>query len=540
MPSDDTENLVGIDLGTTYSVIAHFDAHGHVKTIPNRTGEPRTPSVVYLKGDSARVGEAAKKMAGVESERVAMFVKRDMGQRYFSSEVDGRKMRPETLSAIVLRKLKLDAEKRVGPISNAVITVPAFFIDARRKATQDAGRIAGLRVLDIVNEPTAAALAYRLEGPDERVRAGRKIDMPSGQMTALVYDLGGGTFDVSVVRLALNEFKTLASGGHAQLGGKDWDDRIVSEAALRFERLFGVNPLQAQDAKVSRKNRDALLTKAEEAKVLLSEFPTAQLEYTYAGHEMSTELSQSAFNDMTRDLLIETQTQTGLVLRQTGTALGQSDFGWSDIDRVLLVGGSTKMPMVSQMLARLSGKTPDDSLDPDQVVARGAAIHAGIMASRSDVLQVGLLEEVCDELRSVGVVNVCAFGLGVAALRGGELGFSSLIKKNTQLPAAKSKMYRLAEGSASKLDIHVFEGDSRELRDNTKVGSWAVKNFSNHLPAGAPMQVRLEYAANGRIGVTVLDMTTGRFVKTDMQLRAGLTEDEICQESEFVQNLEIR
>ncbi len=220
MPSDQPENLVGIDLGTTYSVIAHFDAHGHVKTIPNRTGEPRTPSVVYLNGNSARVGEAAKKMAGVESDRVAMFVKRDMGQRHYCAPIDGRNMRPETLSAIILRKLKIDAEKRIGPIASAVITVPAFFNDARRKATQDAGRIAGLNVLDIINEPTAAALAYRLEGQDQRVGPGRKIDLPSGQLTALVYDLGGGTFDVSVVRLALKEFKTLASGGHPQLGGK--------------------------------------------------------------------------------------------------------------------------------------------------------------------------------------------------------------------------------------------------------------------------------------------------------------------------------
>ncbi len=257
--------------------------------------------------------------------------------------------------------------------------------------------------------------------------------------------------------------------------------------AQQFQRQFGINPLTANDARVARKNRDALLNKAEAAKVQLSEFPTALLEFTFAGHELTAELQQSSFEEMTRDLLAETQTQTGLMLRQTGEALEQPGFGWNDIDRVLLVGGATKMPMVGQMLKRLSGKIPDDSLDPDQVVARGAAIHAGIYASQNEILQVSLLEEVCSELNSIGVVNVCAFGLGVAAMRNGELGFSQLIKKNSQLPAAKSKVYRLAGGAASKLDIHVFEGDSPELRQNNGVGSWSVKDFATHLPAGAPI-----------------------------------------------------
>ncbi|HEX5500013.1 MAG TPA: Hsp70 family protein, partial [Thermomicrobiales bacterium] len=230
-------------MGTTFSVIAHLDSKANAVTIPNRDGDPLTASAVYLDGDTAIVGNAAKQAAAVDSSKVALFVKRDMGQPVYGRRVAGRLFRPETLSAIILRKLKQDAERRIGPISKAVITVPAFFDDTRRKATEDAGRIAGLDVLDIINEPTAAALAYSIEGRRAGSGPADVLDLPGGSLTALVYDLGGGTFDVTVVRLAAKRFETLATDGAVQLGGKDWDEKIVQYVAEAFRRKHGIDPL---------------------------------------------------------------------------------------------------------------------------------------------------------------------------------------------------------------------------------------------------------------------------------------------------------
>lgn len=519
-------NVVGIDLGTTFSVIAYLDNKGSAITIQNREGDPLTPSVIYLDGNRAVVGKAAKRAAAVDSSKAALFVKRDMGKPLYSRPVGGRQYRPETLSAIILKKLKQDAERRIGPISKAVITVPAFFDDTRRKATEDAGRIAGLEVLEIINEPTAAALAYALEGQLDHSRAQEVLDFPSGHMTALVYDLGGGTFDVTVVRLAAKRFDTLATDGAVQLGGKDWDDKIVEYVSLEFKRQFGMDPRE------DPQRRDTIAARSEEAKMLLSEMFSAPLDCFHKGHELKMELTREKFEEMTRDLLAQTQIVTDLVVKQ------QAKIDWPQVDRVLLVGGSTRMPMVKEMLRRATGREPDDSMDADQVVARGAAIYTGIVSARA---KEGFLEEdLNEELEQVIVNDVNAYSLGVAVKRGDKLENRIIIDKNTQLPCANSRVFPLRPAGATSLVVKVLEGEAPDADANIQIGECRVTGLPPNLPDRAPIQVRLAIGANGRVAVMALDMTGGRFAQAEIKRESGMTDEDIRREAEFVRNLQVQ
>ena len=533
MPGRSQDNLVGIDLGTTFSVLAHLDANGSAVTIPNKDGEPLTPSAVYFDGAEALVGKAAREAATVDSANVAMFVKREMGQAAYSRTVAGRTFRPETLSAIILRKLKQDAERHVGPIHKAVITVPAFFDDSRRKATEDAGRIAGLDVLDIINEPTAAALAYAIEGQRGSGQAGgpnaalAALDLPGGQMTVLVYDLGGGTFDVTIVRLASKRFETLATDGAVRLGGKDWDEKIVEYVGQQFLAQHGIDPL------ADAQRRDALAAVAERAKILLSDLPRVPVECFHQGRSLNLVLTRDQLEEMSRELVAQTQLVTELVTRQAGLTFEQ-------LDRVLLVGGATRMPMIKQMLGRATGKEPDDSLDADQVVARGAAIQAGIITVKGGGGELTITDELRDELKDVMVLNVNAHSLGVDALHRDSHVNAVVIPKNTQLPFAASRIFRLTRPGATHVRVKVLEGESPEAADNIQIGECLVSQLPRDLPRHAPIQVRLSYGDNGRISVMALDMTGGRFAHAEIEREYGLSEADIQRESEFVQNLKIR
>jgi molecular chaperone DnaK len=518
--------LVGIDLGTTFSVIAHLDSKGSATTISNREGDSLTPSVIYLDGNRAIVGKAAKKAAATDSSKAALFVKRDMGKTFYHRMVGGRQFRPETLSAIILKKLKQDAERRIGPVSKAVITVPAFFDDTRRKATEDAGRIAGLEVLEIINEPTAAALSYALEGQLDQRRVGEALDFPEGQLTALVYDLGGGTFDVTVVRLAAKRFDTLATDGAVQLGGKDWDDKIVQWISQEFRRQTGIDPCE------DPQRRDTIAARAEEAKVVLSDLESAPIEVYHQGKELKLELSRERFEEMSRDLLAQTQIVTDLVVKQ------QARLDWQQVNRVLLVGGSTRMPMIKEMLRRSTGKEPDDSLDADQVVARGAEIYAGIVAARAHE---GYLEEdLSCELESVQIKDVNAYSLGVAVKRGDKIENRTIIEKNTQLPYANSKVFPLRPAGATSLVVRVLEGEAPDAEANIQIGECKISGLPPHLPDKSPIQVRLAIGANGRVSVMALDMTGGTMAHAEIQRDSGMTEDDLRREAEFVQNLQVQ
>ena len=341
--------VVGIDLGTTLSVLAHLDSKGIATTIPNSDGEPLTPSAIYLDGDNAIVGKAAKAAAAHNPEKVATFVKRSMGAPLFARSVDGRQFRPETLSAIIMRKMMRDAERRIGPVAKAVITVPAFFDDTRRKATEDAGRIAGLEVLDIINEPTSAAIAYCLEGRLNPNNFATTADLSGGDLKTLVYDLGGGTFDVTLVQMSEGKFETIATDGEVQLGGKDWDDVIIQHLAELFEKEHGVNPSAGEGGEMWRESVSNL---AESTKKLLSQLTSAPIECFHQDKLVRSTLSRGKFEALSRDLLMRTQVVTSFVVRD------QAKEKWENIDRVLLVGAPPECPWFATCWPRCPRSPP--------------------------------------------------------------------------------------------------------------------------------------------------------------------------------------
>ncbi|MBV9121758.1 MAG: Hsp70 family protein, partial [Planctomycetes bacterium] len=417
--------LVGIDLGTTFCAISTLDDRGQAITLPNRDGEMLTPSAVLLEDGGAVVGQAALDVALEQPDRVATLIKRRMGYPTFGREVAGREFRPETLSAIILRKLALDAEHRIGPVRKAVITVPAYFDDTRRKATKDAGRIAGLEVLDILDEPTAAALAYSFQ-----VRSGvpEPGGLPQTPQTVVVYDLGGGTFDVTLVRLSHRRFECVAIEGDVRLGGKDWDDRIADFVAEKFKQQYG------EDPRSDPQSQAALMAAAERAKRTLSKLNQTSITCTHAGKMLMVPLTRADFEKLTNDLLIRTKLTTKDLLQQ-------AHLNWDQVDRLLMVGGSTHMPMTGKMLQDLSGKPPDNSLAVSEVVARGAAIHAGIVASRAgEDMGLELTEEAQEAFGQVVEINVNSHGLGIEVKQNQDRINDILINKNTQLPTAASRV----------------------------------------------------------------------------------------------------
>jgi molecular chaperone DnaK len=513
-------NLIGIDLGTTMSVLARLKPDGTPETIPDEGANPLTPSIVFLDGKLALVGRRAKVAAAVQPTKAAAYVKREMGSPAFSRTVDGHRFHPETLSAIILRKMKKAAEARLKQtVSGAVITVPAFFDESRRKSTQDAGRIAGLQVYDILNEPTAAALAYARRARQLNGDSGPIFEIPGGEMTVVVYDLGGGTFDLTVVRLKSNRFEVLATGGDRQLGGKDWDEEIVKLVAGEFKREFGLDP--REDARA----RTNLASKAEEAKILLSDLDSTPIQFSYKGKELETTLTRAQFEELTANLLVQTRLTAESVVRR------EANLRWEDVDHVLLVGGSTRMPMVREMLERTAGKPPNAELDPDQVVAHGAAIHAGIVAAKAGE---GELEE------QVEVFNVNSHALGVAIIKNGKPVTAVLIPKNTQLPFAASRVYGLRFAGAATIRVRVLEGESPVPDHNIEIGDCRITGLPEDLPRGAPIQVRLAYEPNGLVNVMALDMTNGRFVESVIERHNGLTDADIAREAEIIKSLEIR
>jgi molecular chaperone DnaK len=523
-------NLVGIDLGTTFSAIATLDAHGQPYTLPNRDNEMLTPSAVLLLDDgTAVVGQAALDVALEQPDRVATLIKRSMGKDKLDRPIAGREFRPETLSAILLRKLVQDAELRIGPIDRAVITVPAYFDDTRRKATKDAGRIAGLEVLDILDEPTAAALAYSLQPPRPLHGMATVPPLSPGEhRTVLVYDLGGGTFDVTLVRLGARRFETLAIEGDVQLGGKDWDDRIVDYVASAFLKEHQMDPRSdPQSLSILRAN-------AERAKRTLSKLPSTTISCQHGGKRLTLTLTRAEFEKMTSDLLMRTRLTTQQVLRRAGLT-------WDQVDRILLVGGSTHMPMTAQMLHDLTGKMPDNSLAVSEVVARGAALHAGIVTAQH-LSEEQLLDAVAQELlEQIVEINVNAHSLGIEIRGKGEERINDiLIPKNTQLPTAASRVYYTVVENQPKVRVKVLQGDAPRAEDCISIGECWIEGLPANLPKGAPVQVRCGVGSNGLIDVMALDMTSGKIARTVIHRSNGLSEEELAREAEFVRNLRIQ
>jgi molecular chaperone DnaK len=472
--------IVGIDLGTTYSVVAALDATGRPVTIPNRDGDLATPSVVLFEDDGLVVGKEAKRLALLEPGRVAECAKRDMGSPHYRRPVAGRRVSPEMVSAVILRRLKADAERRLGPIRRAVITVPAYFDHARREATCEAGRLAGLEAVQVLNEPTAAALAYGFqEGflDAEGAVSGRETARP-GVFTAVVYDLGGGTFDVTVMQIRDRQFRTLVTDGDVRLGGRDWDRRVVDHAAARH--LAG-HP--GDDPREDPETLQALDQAAEDAKRALGERARTRLVYPHRGGRLALELTRDEFEALTADLLERTRATTQLALREAGLE-------WPRVDRVLLSGGSTRMPQVGRMLQKLTGMEPDRSLSPDEAVAHGAALYHGIL--RRGRGRAG-----------PKVIDVNAHSLGLVTVGGTPRRFLNtiLIPRNTPLPHAGSHAFKTAVHGQSRVVLRIVEGEALDPSACIPLGEFVVEPLPPELPAGSPVRVHYAYDRGGRIRV---------------------------------------
>ena len=503
---------VGIDLGTTYCAVAHLDERGRAVTLPNRDGDILTPSAVYLTDDNrAVVGQPALDLALEQPERVAMMIKRRMGHADFGREVIGRRFRPETLSAVILKKLVADAVHAVGPVESAVITVPAYFDDTRRKATEDAGRIAGLDVLDIVDEPSAAALAYNFSN-----------ESAGEARTALVYDLGGGTFDVTLVKLGKKRFQVLAIEGDVLLGGRDFDDRVVAHAARQFQAAHD------EDPRADPQSLAAMQASAERAKRTLSKLDRATVTVTHAGKKLQVPLTRAEFEALTADLLLRTRFTTSEALAQAGLT-------WDKVDKVLMVGGSTHMPGCGRMLAALTGREPDRTLAVSEVVARGAAVHAGIVLARRSNAPAAHAA-----LGEVVEISVNAHSLGVEVRDGEAKVNDKLIKKNTQLPAHAVRLYRTAKPGQERVRVRVLQGEAHQAAACIAVGDCWIDGLPANLPKGAPVEVHCGVAANGIVEVTATDKTTGRRVTTTLERKGGLSEAELAREAAWVAGLDVQ
>jgi molecular chaperone DnaK len=435
--------------------------------------------------------------------------------------------RPETLSAVLLKKLANDAELHIGRVTGAVITVPAYFDDTRRQATMDAGRIAGLNVLDIIDEPSAAALAYSVQqaaglGPEGLASLAPPAD---GPRIVLVYDLGGGTFDVTVVKLGRKRFQVLAIEGDVRLGGKDWDDRLVNWAADRFMHQFDSDP------RTDLQSLAALHAAAERAKRTLSKVDQTTLTVSHDGKRLVVPITKPEFETITKDLLVRTRLTTQQVIKQAGVE-------WSDVDKVLLVGGSTHMPATSRMLAELTGKQPDRSLAVSEVVARGAAVHAGIIRQR-DIEKLGQGAPI-ELLADIVEISVNAHSLGVEVKSGHDRLNDRIIKKNTQLPASVSRVYHTAHENQTRVRVRILQGEANQAEACIPVGECWIHGLPDGLPKGAPVQVRCGVASNGRIEVMAMDLTSGKNAKVEIHRDGGLTDEELKQEADWMKSLMIQ
>ena len=479
--------VVGIDLGTTNSCIAVQEGD-QTTIIPNNEGARTTPSVVAFTKDGERlVGQLAKRQAIVNSDRTIMSIKREMGTNY-QVNIDGKKYTPQEISAMILQKLKRDAEDYLGePVTQAVITVPAYFTDAQRQATKDAGTIAGLEVLRIINEPTAACLAYGENKKDEH-----KI---------LVFDLGGGTFDVSILDVGEGVFEVLATAGDNRLGGDDWDNRIVEWIASEFKKAEGID--LSGDSMAMQRLREA----AEKAKIELSNMTetTISLPFITANQtgpkHLEMKLTRAKFEEMTADLLDRT-------IKPTQRALEDSKLSASQIDKILLVGGSTRMPMVQKKIVSLLGKEPTKGINPDECVAAGAAIQGAIMKG---------------DHKDIVLVDVTPLSLGIETLGGV---FTKIIERNTAIPAQQSQTFTTAADNQPEVGIAIYQGERPMAADNVKLGQFTLDGIAP-APRGIPqIEVSFNIDTNGILNVSAKDKGTGKEQSIKIQ-SSNLSKDEI-------------
>lgn len=481
--------VIGIDLGTTNSVVAVMEG-GEPTVITNQEGARLTPSVVgFSKSGERLVGQLAKRQAVSNPDKTISSIKRHMGEAGYRVEIDGKKYSPEEISAMILQKLKADAENYLGEtVSQAVITVPAYFSDSQRQATKDAGKIAGLEVLRIVNEPTAAAFAYGMDKGEDQV--------------VMVYDLGGGTFDVSILDMGDGVFEVKATNGDTHLGGDDFDNKIMEWMTSEFKKAEGID--LTTDRMAMQRIREA----AEKAKIELSGVLTTNINLPFitAGAEgpkhLDMDLTRAKFEEMT----------AGLVERTMGPvrqAMSDAGLSANDIDKVILVGGSSRIPAVQAALKKFIGKEPDRGINPDECVAVGAAIQAGILAG---------------EVKDVLLLDVTPLSLGIETLGGV---FTKIIDRNTTIPTSKKQVFSTAADNQPSVDIHVLQGEREMAADNKTLGRFELGGIPA-APRGVPkIEVAFDIDANGIVNVSAKDLGTGKEQKITITSSGSLSKEDV-------------
>ena len=482
--------IIGIDLGTTNSCVAVMEG-GQPVVIPNAEGARTTPSVVAFSKDGERmVGQIAKRQAVTNPDRTVISIKREMGTNY-KVNIDGKAYTPQDISAMILTKMKETAEAYLGEkVTQAVITVPAYFNDAQRQATKDAGRIAGLEVLRIINEPTAASLAYGLE--------------KDGNQKILVYDLGGGTFDVSILDIGDGVFEVLATNGNTRLGGDDFDQRIIDYVADQFQKENGI------DLRKDRAASQRLKQEAEKAKIDLSGTTSANINLPFITADangpkhLDVTITRAKFEELTADLVQATITPMEKALKDAGLT-------YNDISKIILVGGSTRIPAVQAAVKRVTGKEPFKGINPDECVAIGAAIQGGVLGG---------------EVKDVLLLDVTPLSLGLETE--GHI-FTRLIDRNTTIPTSKSQVFSTAADGQTTVEINVLQGERQMAYDNKSLGRFQLTGIAP-APRGVPqIEVTFSIDANGIVNVSAKDKATGNEQKITITASSNLTEEEINQ-----------